>query len=64
VIEGLLPGEYELILTAIPEINPNSPPPPVENMPARVTQKVIVTKGQEAQVTMTLDLSKKNQEEK
>src|SRR5215510_12360543 len=64
VIEGLLPGEYELILTAIPEINPNSPPPPVENMPARVTQKVVVTKGQEAQVTMTLDLSRKNQEEK
>src|SRR5262249_402555 len=64
VIEGLLPGEYQLMLMAQPDINPNSPPQPVKNMPAPVTQKVIVTKGQEAQVTMTLDLSKKNQEEK
>jgi len=63
-IEGLLPGEYELTLMARPEINPNSPPRPVQNMPAPVTQKVVVTKGQEAPVTMTLDLSKKNQEEK
>jgi hypothetical protein len=29
-------------------------------MTASVTQKVIVAKGQEAQVTMTLDPSKKN----
>jgi len=64
VIEGLAPGEYELILIARPEINPNSPPQPAQNMPAPVTQKVVVTKGQEAQVTMTLDLSRKNQEEK
>jgi len=64
VIEGLLPGEYQLMLMAQPDINLNSPPQPVKNMPAPVTQKVIVTKGQEAQVTMTLDLSKKNQEEK
>jgi hypothetical protein len=64
VIEGLLPGEYQLMLSARPEFNPNSPSPPVENMPAPVTQKVIITKGQEAQVTMTLDLNKKNQEEK
>src|SRR5262249_42326669 len=59
VIEGLLPGEYQLMLMARPEINPNLAPPPAENIPAPVTQKVIVTKGQEAQVTMTLDLSKK-----
>ena len=64
VIEGLLPGEYELTLMVQPEINPNSPPQPVQNMPAPVTQKVVVTKGQEAHVTVTLDLSKKNQEEK
>jgi protocatechuate 3,4-dioxygenase beta subunit len=64
VIEGLLPGEYQLMLMARPEFNPNSPSPPVDNMPAPVTQKVIVTKGQETQVTMTLDLSKKNQEGK
>ena len=64
VIEGLLPGEYELMLSVQPEINPNSPPQPVQNMPAPVTQKVVVTKGQEAQVTVTLDLSKKNREEK
>jgi protocatechuate 3,4-dioxygenase beta subunit len=64
VIEGLLPGEYELTLMVQPEINPNSPPQPVQNMPAPVTQKVVVTKGQEARVMMTLDLSKKNREEK
>jgi hypothetical protein len=64
VIEGLAPGEYELTLMARPEINPGSPPRPVQNMPAPVTQKVVVTKGQEAPVTMTLDLSKKNQEDK
>jgi len=64
VIEGLLPGEYELMLSVQPEINPNSPPQPVQNMPAPVAQKVVITKGQEAQVTVTLDLSKKNREEK
>ncbi|MCG3161109.1 MAG: hypothetical protein JMDDDDMK_02227 [Acidobacteria bacterium] len=57
VIEGLLPGEYTLTLTARSQSNPNLPPP------APVTQKVFVTKGQEAQVTMMLDLSKKDQEE-
>jgi protocatechuate 3,4-dioxygenase beta subunit len=63
VIEGLLPGEWVLKLILIP--------PPGFDMnslkgfrPEQVTQKVILTKGQEAQVTMTLDLSKKNQEEK
>jgi len=61
VIEGLLPGEYQLRLMAIPEINPNPAPSPVDNIPATVTQKVLVTKGQEAQVTMTLNLSKKGQ---
>jgi Carboxypeptidase regulatory-like domain len=64
VIEGLLPGEYELMLMARPEINPNSPPMPAQNMPAPVKQKVVVTKGQETQVAMTLDLSKKAQEER
>jgi hypothetical protein len=64
VVEGLLPGEYQLILTVMPQVDPNSPPAPVDGIPAPVTQKVIVTKGQEAQVTMTLDLSKKNREEK
>lgn len=64
VIEGLLPGEYRLSLTAMPQPDPNSPPAPVGGIPAPVTQKVIITKGQEAQVTMTLDLSKKNREEK
>jgi protocatechuate 3,4-dioxygenase beta subunit len=64
VIEGLLPGEYELTLLAQPEINPNTPPQPVQNAPAPLTQKVVVTKGQEAQVTITFDLGKKNREEK
>jgi len=64
VIEGLAPGEYRLMLMALTEFNPNSPPPTSGNMPAPVIQKVIVTKGQETQVAMTLDLSKKNQEEK
>jgi protocatechuate 3,4-dioxygenase beta subunit len=63
VIEGLLPGEWVLKLMLIP--------PPEHDLnvlnvlkSAPVTQKVILAKGQEAQVTMTLDLSKKNQEEK
>jgi hypothetical protein len=47
-----------------PRADPNSPPRPDDRIPAPVTQKVILTKGQEAQVTMTLDLSKKNREEK
>jgi protocatechuate 3,4-dioxygenase beta subunit len=64
VIEGLLPGEYQLTLTAEPRADTNSPPRRDDGVPAPVTQKVIVTKGQEAQVTMTLDLSKKNREEK
>ncbi|HEU0180386.1 MAG TPA: carboxypeptidase regulatory-like domain-containing protein [Blastocatellia bacterium] len=64
VIEGLAPGEYELMLIARPELTPNSPPQPAQNMPAPVTQKIAVTKGQETLVTMTLDLSRKNQEDK
>jgi protocatechuate 3,4-dioxygenase beta subunit len=64
VIEGLLPGEYQLTLMTTPRADPNSPPRPDDRIPAPVTQKVILTKGQEAQVTMTLDLSKKNREEK
>jgi protocatechuate 3,4-dioxygenase beta subunit len=64
VIEGVLPGEYELTLVAEPVINPNSPPQSTQIMPVMVTQKVVVTKGQEAHVTVTLDLSKKNREEK
>jgi protocatechuate 3,4-dioxygenase beta subunit len=64
VIEGLLPGEYELTLMASSRADTNSPSSPVINVLPPVTQKVIVMKGQEAQVTMTLDLSKKNREEK
>jgi hypothetical protein len=64
VIEGLTPGEYELSLTVNPEIDPNSAPSPDLNIPAPVIQKVIVPKATEAHVTMTLDLSRKNQEEK
>jgi hypothetical protein len=63
VIEGLLPGEYQLTLMTS-RADTNSPFRPDDGVPAPVTQKVIVTKGQEAQVTMTLDLSKKNREEK
>jgi hypothetical protein len=57
VIEGLLPGEYELMLILTPAhgFDPNSPNQP-RTQP--VTQKVIVAKGQEVQVTMTLDLSR------
>lgn len=61
VIEGLLPGEYELmlILVAPPGLGPNSPNQP--RLPAPVRQKVVVANGQEAQVTMTLDLSKQEE---
>jgi protocatechuate 3,4-dioxygenase beta subunit len=64
VIEGLLPGEYQLILRPTSKADTNSPSSPHVSVPEPVTQKVIVTKGQEAQVTMTLDLGKKNREEK
>jgi Carboxypeptidase regulatory-like domain len=64
VIEGLLPGEYQLTLMTTPRADSNSPPRPDDRIPAPVTQKVIITKGQEARVTMTLDLSKKNREAK
>ena len=64
VIEGLLPGEYQLTLMATSRADANSPPRPNDGVPEPVTQKALVTKGQEAQVTMTLDLSKKNREEK
>ena len=64
VIEGLLPGEYQLTLMATSRADTNSPPRPTDGVPEPVTQKVVVTKGQEAQVTMMLDLSKKNREEK
>jgi hypothetical protein len=64
VIEGLLPGEYQLTLMASSRSDTNSPSRPDDGVPAPVTQKVIVTKGQDAQVTMTLDLSKRNREEK
>jgi hypothetical protein len=60
VIPGLVPGEYRVSLMAQPQYNPNSPRASSESIPGPVTQKVMVAKGQEAQVTMTLDLSKKN----
>jgi protocatechuate 3,4-dioxygenase beta subunit len=63
VIEGLFPGEYQLTLIAEPRADTNSPPGRDDGVPAPVTQKVIVTKGQDTHVTMTLDLSKKNREE-
>jgi hypothetical protein len=61
-IDSLLPGEYVLRLTAMPArraaaAQPIQPPAPVE-------QKVSLAKGQEVQVSLTLDLSKKVQEEK
>jgi hypothetical protein len=64
VIEGLLPGEYQLTLMVTSRADTNSTFRPDDGVPVPVTQKALVTKGQEAQVTMTLDLSKKNREEK
>jgi hypothetical protein len=63
LIKGLLPGEWVLTLM----LNPLSRPDLNslnKVVPEPVIQKVILAKGQEAQVTMTLDLSEKNQEEK
>jgi hypothetical protein len=63
LIKGLLPGEWVLTLM----LNPLSRPDLNslnKVIPEPVIQKVILAKGQEAQVTMTLDLSEKNQEEK
>ena len=68
VIEGLLPGEYTLTATAIPSPPPPPPPgaPPGQQIwqPVQATQKVAVASGAEVQVTLTLDLKKKDQEER
>jgi hypothetical protein len=62
VIEGLLPGEWvlKLIMTPPPGAGLNSLNGP---NPEPVFQRVILAKGQEAKVTMTVDLSKQDQEE-
>jgi len=58
VIEGLLPGEYSLSLTAMPSIPGANPGQGIEP-PAPVTQQVTVASGAEVQVTLTLDLKKR-----
>jgi hypothetical protein len=59
VIEGLLPGEYELTLMAMaPAVGDPNSRLQVRSPEVRQKVKVIVAKGQESQVTMTLDLSK------
>jgi hypothetical protein len=64
VIEGLLPGEYELtLMTMAPSVGDPDSRLQVRSPAVRQKVKVMVAKGQEAQVTMTLDLSKKDQEE-
>jgi hypothetical protein len=64
VIEGLLPGEYTLTATAIPPPPPPGAPPGQRiSQPVQATQKVAVGNGAEVQVTLTLDLKKKDQEE-
>jgi hypothetical protein len=63
VIEGLLPGEYILLLMGIPApTRPNSQPPLPP--PPPIKQAVTVIKGQEAQVTITVERGEKSSEEK
>jgi protocatechuate 3,4-dioxygenase beta subunit len=63
VIEGLLPGEWVLTLQVIP--SPGADLNALNGLNLEpVTQKVSLARGQESQVAMTFDLSKKDQEEK
>ena len=59
--EALLPGDYEVTVMVM------TPPDPNANrgmdLPEPVTQRVTVANGASAQVTLTVDLKKKNQEE-
>lgn len=64
VIESLLPGEYELILTTWASSDDPNSRLQVRSPVVRRKVKVTVTKGQESQVTMTFDLGKKDQEDK
>ncbi len=61
-IEGLLPGEYSLTLTAAPP--PDAGTEQGVGRPAPVRQKVTVASGAQVQVTLTLELNNKSQEER
>jgi protocatechuate 3,4-dioxygenase beta subunit len=56
-IEGLLPGEYTVTLVV-----QNQNPQNRMSSPGTEPQKIQVTRGVEAQVTLTLDLRRKNEE--
>jgi hypothetical protein len=62
VIDGLLPGEYTLMLTPRLEMIESGPQPP-GRIPG-VQQKITVTTGADVPVTMTLDLGKKAPEDR
>ena len=63
VIEGLMPGEYELSLSAFLIPAPGAPPPPVgrRSLPP-VKQNVTVTSDAETQVTLVLDVGVKEKD--
>ncbi len=60
VLEGLAPGEYELVLSPLSEYVIVSPPTSSGSMPRPVRQKVMVGAG-ETPVTITLDLGEKKE---
>jgi len=58
VVGGLFPGEYSLTLAVVPP-ETGAPPGQAFDPPAPVEQRVTVTSGAEVQITLTLDLKKK-----
>jgi hypothetical protein len=65
-LEGLVPGEYEVVVrmmvVAAPSAGdpPGIPPPPVVTPPVSARQNVVVTNGAEAEVTIVLNLGAKD----
>jgi len=66
ILEGLIPGEYELILNAMSVRPPSAPagpaPPGVVTPKLLAKQNVTVSNGSEAEVTLVVDLGPKGKE--
>jgi Carboxypeptidase regulatory-like domain len=63
VVGGLVDGEYELMVMAMPKmVLPGEPGNPAPLPQTRATERVRVTNGAETQVTINLDLSKRGEQ--
>jgi protocatechuate 3,4-dioxygenase beta subunit len=68
-LEGLVPGEYEVVVRLMvppppppPNAPPGVPPPPSTARPVSASQNVVVTNGAEAAVTIVLNLGAKEKD--